>query len=142
MFKFGIKNLRRLQNIEPIELKPITILVGRNSSGKSTFLRSFPLIRQSLMTRISSPVLWYGDLVDFGSYLTSVSDNKDTTNISFVFFSENMISETGRFWPHRSSRDADTPLSRYKNMTYEVALGLFEKRTVAKHIKRCRRNKC
>ena len=39
MKSIGIKNLRSLKNVEQIEIKPITILVGRNSSGKSTFLR-------------------------------------------------------------------------------------------------------
>ncbi|QIO45137.1 AAA family ATPase [Rhizobium leguminosarum bv. trifolii] len=85
MFRFGLKNMRRLRNIEPIEIRPITILVGRNSSGKSTFLRTFPLIRQSLMTRTSSPILWYGDLVDFGDYASVLSDGQENGKISFSF---------------------------------------------------------
>lgn len=85
MFRFGVKNLRRLRNVKPVELRPITILVGRNSSGKSTFLRTFPLLRQSLMTRTSSPILWYGDFVDFGSFEGVVSDNDMSDKISFVF---------------------------------------------------------
>ena len=46
--KFGIKNLRRLRNVPPIELKPITLLVGRNSSGKSSFLRLFTKVFDQL----------------------------------------------------------------------------------------------
>jgi len=85
MFRFGLKNMRRLRDIAPIEIRPITILVGRNSSGKSTFLRTFPLIRQSLMTRTSSPILWYGDLVDFGDYSSVISDGQENKKISFAF---------------------------------------------------------
>jgi AAA ATPase domain len=85
MLSFGVSNLRRLKLVPPIELKPITILVGRNSSGKSSFLRAFPLLRQSLMTRTSSPILWYGDLVDFGSFDISVSDDARDEPISFSF---------------------------------------------------------
>jgi len=50
-----------------IELKPITLLLGQNSSGKSTVLRSLPLISQSVRTRSNAPVLWFGEYVDFGS---------------------------------------------------------------------------
>lgn len=85
MFRFGLKNMRRLRDVRPIEIRPITILVGRNSSGKSTFLRTFPLIRQSLMTRTSSPILWYGDLVDFGEYSSVVSDGEKEDRITFSF---------------------------------------------------------
>jgi AAA15 family ATPase/GTPase len=76
---------RRLKLVPPIELKPITILVGKNSSGKSSFLRAFPLLPQSLMTRTSSPILWYGDFVDFGSFDISVSNNATDQPISFSF---------------------------------------------------------
>lgn len=85
MIRFGIKNIRRLKDVEPVALKPITVLVGRNSSGKSTFLRSFPLLRQSLVTRTSSPLLWYGDLVDLGSFQDVVTDKKGDSIIELRF---------------------------------------------------------
>jgi hypothetical protein len=85
MLSFGVSNLRRLKLVPPIALKPITLLVGRNSSGKSSYLRTFPLLRQSLMTRTSSPILWYGDLVDFGSFESAVSDEVSGEPISFSF---------------------------------------------------------
>jgi AAA ATPase domain len=85
MLRFGIKNLRRLVSVDLIEIKPITILVGRNSSGKSSFLRALPLIRQTLMKRTSSPILWYGDFVDFGSFEGAVTGNNIDKSISFLF---------------------------------------------------------
>lgn len=68
-----IQNLRSLVDTGDIELKPLTILVGRNSVGKSTFARTFPLIRQSCEAQKKSPVLWYGRLVDFGDFTTAVN---------------------------------------------------------------------
>lgn len=85
MFKFGVSNIRRLEHMVPAEIKPITLLLGRNSGGKSTYLRTFPLFRQSLMTRTSSPILWYGDLVDFGSFETAISRQGNQNNISFSY---------------------------------------------------------
>lgn len=85
MLKFGIQNLRRLAYVPLMPIKPITILVGRNSSGKSTYLRSLPLLRQSVMTRTSTPILWWGGDVDFGSFDKSVSQNNTNLNIEFSF---------------------------------------------------------
>ena len=58
-----IENLRCLADTGLIDIKPITLLVGANSSGKSTFLRAFPLLRQSIMASVGlhsrEPILWY-----------------------------------------------------------------------------------
>ncbi len=85
MFEFGIQNIRRLDKPESFQILPLTILVGRNSSGKSTYLRSIPLLKQSIVTRTSSPILWYGDSVDFGSFEQSIHDNDATGVITFSF---------------------------------------------------------
>lgn len=82
---YSIQNLRRLKSTPMVELRPITLLLGRNSVGKSTFLRSFPLLRQSIETNASAPILWYGDLVDFGNFRSAVSDNDVRTPITFTF---------------------------------------------------------
>ena len=84
-YYFGVENLRSISSMRPVELRPITILVGRNSAGKSTFLRSLPLLRQSLTVRTSGPVLWYGDFVDFGEYKQSVRRGCADSGISFNF---------------------------------------------------------
>jgi hypothetical protein len=120
MLSFGVSNLRRLKFVPPIELKPITILVGRNSSGKSTFLRTLPLLRQSLMTRTSSPVLWYGDLVDFGSFDISVTDNASSEPISFSFVMDELNVEGPRFRyrPSRASQESPT----YKGVHFDVSI--------------------
>ena len=43
-----IEGLRSLTDTGFIDIKPLTILVGENSSGKSTFIRFFPLLRECL----------------------------------------------------------------------------------------------
>lgn len=67
-----IKNLRSLADTGYIEIKPITLFLGANSSGKSTFLRSFPLFTQSVNKALRGPISWFDDsLVDFGDYDTA-----------------------------------------------------------------------
>ena len=67
-----IENVRSLKDTGWVPLAPLTLLVGQNSSGKSTFLRTFPLMKQSIRTRTDGPMLWAGD-VDFGSFADTVS---------------------------------------------------------------------
>lgn len=64
----GVRRLRTLFDLgTPIRLTPITVLIGRNSAGKSTFARLLPLLRQSAERRKRGPILWFDDLVDFGT---------------------------------------------------------------------------
>lgn len=67
MESIQIRNIRSLTNTGPIRIAPITLLVGQNSSGKSTFARLFPMLKQGSEARTREPFLWLGRLVDFGS---------------------------------------------------------------------------
>ena len=84
-----MKNFRSLKDTGMQTLSPITILVGENSSGKSTFLRAFPLLKQSISKRTSGPILWAGDVddyVDFGSFEETVTnDGSDSITFAFSF---------------------------------------------------------
>lgn len=62
-----IRNVRSLTDTGPIRIAPITLLVGQNSSGKSTFARFLPMLKQGAEARTREPFLWLGRLVDFGS---------------------------------------------------------------------------
>lgn len=88
MNSIQIKNLRSLKDTDEIEIKKINLLVGNNSSGKSTFLRMFPLFKQSFDNRINGPVLWGGDdedYVDFGSFNEAINYYADERAIRFYF---------------------------------------------------------
>jgi hypothetical protein len=71
----GVRRLRTLYDLgEPVPLTPITVLIGRNSAGKSTFARLLPLLRQSAERKKRGPILWFDDdLVDFGTLSQAVT---------------------------------------------------------------------
>ena len=80
MRSIQIKNFRSLIDTGNIELKPITVLVGKNSAGKSTFVRTFPLFKQSVEERTRTPILLYSRSgVDFGTFqdVKSIFANDD-----------------------------------------------------------------
>lgn len=94
MFDFGVSSIRRIKNAGSFDIKKITLLLGRNSSGKSTFLRSFPLLKQSIITRTSAPILWFGDFVDFGDFDNAVTDHEVDRPITFTFGVDHMPIES------------------------------------------------
>ena len=121
MKSIRIQRLKSIVDSGQIELKPLTVVIGKNSSGKSTLLRAFPLLKQSLTTRLSSPILWYGDYVDFGSFNNAITKGtpRDKKNIvlSFVlgkvFFSGSLS--------HHESNDISLSLTlNDKNVTEYV----------------------
>lgn len=89
--KIKIEGLKSIVDSKSVELKDFNILVGTNSSGKSTFLRTFPLIRQSVERRTRGPILWNGYYTDFESFDNSVNseftahDKDEEIKFSFAF---------------------------------------------------------
>jgi predicted ATPase len=80
-----VKNLRSLVDTGHLPLKPITLLVGRNSAGKSTFARVLPMLRQSYEEKRRAPLLWWGKYVDFGAFDDAVNRNSSSKEISLGF---------------------------------------------------------
>lgn len=85
MESLRIENLRCIKDSGDIPIKSLNVFVGQNSSGKSTFLRTFPLFRQSLETKIRGPILWYGQYVDFGSFEDALHKGSNGNEIGFTY---------------------------------------------------------
>lgn len=62
----SVENYRSFAGKATVTLRPLTILLGRNSAGKSSLTRLFPLLRQSMERGTSAPILWNSSSVDFG----------------------------------------------------------------------------
>lgn len=79
-----LKNYRCFKDTGKIPIKPLTFLVGANSSGKSSFLKFFPLLKQSLQQKRRGVFLWNGDFVDFKDFQNTLRkekvDNQNETN--------------------------------------------------------------
>ena len=84
MESIRLKNFRGFVDTDFVPLKPLTLLVGRNNSGKSSFLRVLPLLKQSVERPTTGPILWFGQYVDFGSFTDTVYVGADDISISFT----------------------------------------------------------
>ena len=85
MEQFKVKNLKSFKNSGAIDIKPLTIFLGKNSCGKSSLVRVFPLIKQTFEKSASEPILWYSDYVDYGDFNNALIKNTDYKEISFMF---------------------------------------------------------
>lgn len=83
MKSFRIKNIKSFKDSGEIEVKPITIFVGKNSCGKSSLLR-FPIVlAQTATSNTDSPIMFYGKMLDYGNYEDVVFGGKKD-NIEFA----------------------------------------------------------
>ena len=80
-----LESFRCLADTGFVELRPLTLLVGKNSSGKSSYLRFLPLLRQTAQARITGSMQWFGDYVDFGGFNETVSSFNDDGEIRVGF---------------------------------------------------------
>ena len=85
LVSLGVENFRSFKKKTNIELKPITVFVGKNSCGKSSFLRLFPLFRQSIEANTTGPILWFGRYVDFGDFNNVLYKQAEDKHIKFFF---------------------------------------------------------
>jgi len=75
-------------DVRTFRLAPLTVFCGSNSSGKSTILKIFPLLRQSQGIRESAEeesgkLRFKGTQVDLGNYSTLVSNNEISRKMQF-----------------------------------------------------------
>ncbi|MFG0803625.1 DUF3696 domain-containing protein [Leclercia sp. GLN_9] len=127
----GLQNFRSFVNKTFIELKPITVFVGKNSSGKSSLLRTFPLFRQSIEENTTGPILWYGRYIDFGDFTDVLSKNSESKEITFSF-SFSIAPELAlrySYYRFKELSDKDT------NVDIELTVYSKDKKTKTKNIK-------
>lgn len=82
-----VRNLRSFPSeTDFFDIKKVNLLVGKNSSGKSSFLRLFPLLRQSFEESTTGPILWFGKYVDFGDFESAFNKNLKKTSEKVIYF--------------------------------------------------------
>lgn len=80
----SVQNFKSLRDIDNLEMKPITILCGTNSCGKSSFLDSILVLKQTINNLNSnSNLALNGEYVRLGNYTNVVFKQDIDTNISF-----------------------------------------------------------
>ena len=138
MHSFRIENIKAFKDSGEIELKPITILVGKNSCGKSTLLRFPAVFSQSANTSDRFlPITLNGDYLDYGNFEDVVSGKEESAfsfSISYiidisassrVFSSQNGTSRSSRT-PRRPVREKVTVRPTIRRVGRSIIVSKFE----------------
>jgi hypothetical protein len=82
-YEFRWKNYRAFEDTDWIKIRPVTILIGPNNSGKTSLTSPMLLLDQTIASRDAvTPLLTRGPLVDAGSY-KNIIHNHDTSKKLF-----------------------------------------------------------
>jgi predicted ATPase len=73
---WSIENFKSIVNSGELQLAPVTVLAGLNSSGKSSFLQSILMIAQTLSSRVlERPLLPNGAIIQLGTFDDILNEN-------------------------------------------------------------------
>ncbi len=81
-----IKNFKPILDLGELKLAPVTVLAGRNSSGKSSLIQSILMIAQTLSNRIlDRALLPNGPIIQLGTFEDILSEQTDLRTILISF---------------------------------------------------------
>lgn len=140
MESFRLFNVKSFEDSREIQLKPITILVGKNSCGKSSLLRFPAVLKQTAVYGgLNPPVSFFGDTIDYGNYEDIVYQNDTSQKISFslsYFF--DISGNTRLFTDDRAlvigRRDSKTDV---RKVTLTVTLSRNDKQVEVDRVELC-----
>lgn len=82
--QIGIENFKAFADLQEIDLAPITLIYGANSSGKSSIIHSLMVLKQSILfPSLKGGVYSDKRILDVGSYATMVYAHKLDRDICF-----------------------------------------------------------
>ena len=86
--EYQIHNFKAFANQEKIPIRPITLIYGQNSSGKSSVLQSLLLLKQTLQeaTDPLTLLLAKGNFVDLGNFSQFINQHDLDKSFSFTVF--------------------------------------------------------
>jgi predicted ATPase len=117
--KVSFKNYKSFQELQEIEIKPITILIGKNSSGKSAITKLPTLIDVSLSGKIEEPLLYSNKDVELGAEFRDLIYGRQIGSLELT-----LESETDKFSVEVTSgvKDNDLPKIRRWILNDEINL--------------------
>ncbi len=117
--RIHIENFKSIADKVTIDLKPITLLFGPNSSGKSTIIHTLHYAREILDRQNfnAHSTIKGGENVDLGGFDNMVHGHDRSKNIKLQFDIEVKEKEALEYW---NTREGSTPLKLGSNWAEEL----------------------
>ncbi|MEH1802733.1 MAG: DUF3696 domain-containing protein [Nostoc sp.] len=122
----SFENYKAFSEKQTMQLKPITVLIGKNSSGKSSIAKLFTLFENSLMGNIDIPLLLNNNGVEFGGEFDNLFFENNPGGIPLIFnivFDNDVQIEIGLL-KKVDGYGLDIFQWKYKDKTHEFELEL------------------
>ena len=106
-----IQNFKSVSDKTTLNMKPLTIFAGPNSSGKSTLIQSILLVAQTLQTTVNSQsVVLNGHILRLGSF-DDIIFNHQSDQTVLIGFGLTLISETESLQGEKGTIECDFAFS-------------------------------
>lgn len=79
--KLKFAGYKKFKEYNELEIRPVTIIVGKNSSGKSSVLKLMPMLRNALTGWYKSPILFENEGVTSGISFADLSHNGEMADL-------------------------------------------------------------
>ncbi len=130
----GLKNFKAFREMD-LELKPITVLAGANSSGKSSIIHALLLLKQTLEGRRNRPLALHGEFLDFSRYDEIVFGKHEEESVTFSLELSSLAlpasltpRRLGKFFgPAEIKAILSAEQLEKLRATYEVMVGLLQR---------------
>ncbi len=138
----SFENYKAFSEQQTMQLKPITVLIGKNSSGKSSIAKLFTLLENSLMGDIDEPLLLKNNGVELGVEFDNLFFENNPAGIPLIFkivYENNIEIEIGLL-KKVDGYGLDVFQWKYKDDTQKFALELTDDGyldTISKKIYNC-----
>ncbi|MEH1772703.1 DUF3696 domain-containing protein [Nostoc sp.] len=122
----SFENYKAFSEKQTMQLKPITVLIGKNSSGKSSIAKLFTLFENSLMGNIDIPLLLNNNGVELGGEFDNLFFENNPGGIPLIFnivFDNDVQIEIGLL-KKVDGYGLDIFQWKYKDKTHEFELEL------------------
>ena len=101
--RFRIRNFRSIVMDDFITIKPITLLFGKNGTGKSSFIKSIRFVGNNLFPAIPGETIYrFDEFLNLGNFKEVVLKNDTKKDIQIDY--EELYQENETFFSHESGK--------------------------------------
>lgn len=135
----GLENYKCFKNNTSLDIAPLTVLCGVNSSGKSSLIKSILMLKQTASGRTQDPsVILSGDYVDCGTFADVINDG-DKTRKEFVITNSFQIHNhkleiIGKYIRKQDAKAFNELRRMYSNVKGEIKYFKFDLKLVVKEL--------
>lgn len=116
-----IQNFKPILDSGELRLAPVTVLAGRNSSGKSSLIQSILMIAQTLSSRVlDRPLLPHGPMVQLGTFEDILSDLNEHTGLRTLVVGFEIEMEKEELNVSTSSRTKSVKIRDFTGLSTDI----------------------